>query len=628
VARICASALLTGFFWNASAWQDGNPSSSAGSAVPSMLQADDVQAPAEAPSAVEGPLYLTLQQAISMALKNNLDVQLEQLDQEVADFSIERTKGGGTPRTINYNVSEAPLGPGIAAVPLFSSLSTVLTPMSVDPSGVSIFSSYDRSRVTQAQRSLSVGNTPFSLGSPVPAFDGQLTGQLAWLRRNPEPSQLFVSPSAANAGDQNVTDNTLASLTFAKGFSAGTTLQLGVNNFIYSFYSGRSSAVPLSHPNAFVIASQPLLRGARRSDNTRYIAIANTNKNISAAVLEEQMISTISGVANLYYDLVGLQRAIRVQEKALQSAEELLSNIRQQFTVGRMPPIEVSRSEALVAADRLGLAQARALQQQQQIVLRSVIDPKSLANKGGNVSDVVATDQLLPPTGEQQPSLAELIEVAWRQRPDLRQARLQVTNGERMVAASQNALRPELDLYGIFETRGVVIPGLVPVGGDPTTGAPVLAAIPTGGIRASRVYEAGIQFNLPVRNRVAEGDLGADLTQLRQQRLRVTQMEAQVSAEVRNAVTAFNAARTAAEAAATSRKLQEQLLSAETERFNAGFSTNFNVIQHQAYLAQSETTEVIAQAAWQKAVVQLDRVLGETLQHRRITINPEMNRSR
>jgi outer membrane protein TolC len=340
------------------------------------------------------------------------------------------------------------------------------------------------------------------------------------------------------------------------------------------------------------------------------------------------MITTISGVANLYYDLVSLQEAARVQQRALKAAEELLSNDRQQFAVGRMPPVEVSRAEALAAADRLGLTQARALQEQQEIVLRSMVDPQSLANRGGDVTEIVATDQLSAPDNDHQPPLAELIELAWKQRPDLRQAKLQVNNGERMVAASQNALRPELDLYGEFESRGVLIPGLIPVGGDPATGAAVLDPVPVGGVRASRVYEAGIQFNLPVRNRVAAGDLGADVTQLRQEKLRVTQMQAQVSAEVRNAIIAVNAARKAAEAAAGSRKLQEQLLSAETEKFQTGYSTNFNVIQQQAYLAQSETTEVVAEAAWQKAVVQLDRALGETLRHRGISLTPDIKDDR
>jgi hypothetical protein len=37
---------------------------------------------------------LSLQQAIAMALERNLDIQLEELDQSVADFSLKRTEGG------------------------------------------------------------------------------------------------------------------------------------------------------------------------------------------------------------------------------------------------------------------------------------------------------------------------------------------------------------------------------------------------------------------------------------------------------------------------------------------------------------------------------------------------------
>ena len=101
-------------------------------------------------------------------------------------------------------------------------------------------------------------------------------------------------------------------------------------------------------------------------------------------------------------------------------------------------------------------------------------------------------------------------------------------------------------------------------------------------------------------------------------------MEAQAAAEIRNAVIGRNAAKQAARAAASARQLQEQLLSAEVEKFSAGFSTNFAVIQQQAYLAQAETTEIAAQATWKKAGVQLDRALGHTLQRHGI----EMDRVR
>jgi outer membrane protein len=73
--------------------------------------------------------------------------------------------------------------------------------------------------------------------------------------------------------------------------------------------------------------------------------------------------------------------------------------------------------------------------------------------------------------------------------------------------------------------------------------------------------------------------------------------------------------------------LQEQLLSAEVEKFRAGFSTNFAVIQQQAYLAQAETTEIAAQATWKKAGVQLDRALGDTLQRHGIDVG-DLRRNR
>ena len=115
------------------------------------------------------PLQLSLEQAIRMALESNLDIQLEQVDQEAADFSLERTQGGGTPRPINYNIAEAPVGEIIPAMPLLASTGPTISPYGIQPAGViSVSPSYDIGHVLQAQRSLSLATGPFSAGSPVP----------------------------------------------------------------------------------------------------------------------------------------------------------------------------------------------------------------------------------------------------------------------------------------------------------------------------------------------------------------------------------------------------------------------------------------------------------------------------
>jgi outer membrane protein TolC len=568
----------------------------------------------------DGRLYLSLQEAFQMALKNNLDIEFEQIDQTVADQSLLLTEGGGLPRAINSTVADTPAGEAAVAVPLLSFSSPGLSPLSVDPIASTVSSSYNTSRVVDGTHSLSLSPSTYSRGTPVPGFDAQLLGRYGWLRRNPAVSLTSATGGATTPADAVITDNTLGDTILTKGFGSGTAIQLGVNNFVQSFYSGHSSAVPFSHPNAYALIAQPLLRGAGHANNTRYIAIAKTNKKISATVLEQQMISTIAGVRNLYVDLVSLQDAVKVQQQALSAAELLLSNDRQQMDVGRLAPIEVARAESLVTSTQLTLTQAVALRDQQQVILRTLLDPQSLSAAAGNVAEIVATDSLVPPQAETSAPLPELVKRAWETRPDVGQAKLQVTNGERQVASAANAAKPEVDLYGTYQSRGVVIPGLTAISGDPLTGNALLDPVPTGGTRSSTIYEAGIQFFLPIQNRVAKANLGADKALLRQQQLRVTQLESQVAAEVRNAITALNAAKSAADAATTARELQARLLAAAQESFSSGYTTNISVIEQQTYLVQAQTTEVVAKASWLKAEGQLDRVLGRTLEKSGISL--------
>ena len=568
-----------------------------------------------------GRLSLSLQDAVRMALKNNLDIEIEQIDQTIADLSVPLTEGGGLPRPINYTVADSPPGEAGVAVPLLSFSSPGLSPLSVDPNTSTVSSSYNTSHVLEGAHSLSLSSSPYSGGTPVPGFDAELLGRYGWLRRNPAVS--LTSAGAATQAETATTDNTLGDTVLTKGFSPGTTIQLGVNDFVQSFYSGRSSAVPFSHPNAYALVAQPLLRGAGHSINTRYIAIAKTNKKISAAILEQQMISTITGVSNLYVDLVSLQDSVKVQQQALSTAQLLLSNDREQLNVGRLPPIEVARAESLVTSTQLMLTQAIALRDQQQVILRTLLDPQSVTAADGEVPEIVATDPLVPPQAQIEAPFPELLKRALETRPDVRQARLQVMNGERQVRGAANAAKPEVDLYGTYELRGVVMPGPTAIGGNPLTGNALLNSVPTGGTRSSTVYEAGLQFSLPVQNRVAEANLGADRALLRQQQLRVTQLESQVAAEVRNAITALNAAKSAASAATTARALQARLLAAGQESFQAGYTTNISVIEQQTYLTQAETTEVVAKAAWLKAAAQFDRVLGQTLEKDGISLKSD-----
>ena len=75
-----------------------------------------------------GQLYLSLADAIALALENNLDLQLERFLPEIARTDVERAKGGGLLRGLSLLVNQAPPGIGGPNGPLLTSLTAGSTP--------------------------------------------------------------------------------------------------------------------------------------------------------------------------------------------------------------------------------------------------------------------------------------------------------------------------------------------------------------------------------------------------------------------------------------------------------------------------------------------------------------------
>jgi outer membrane protein len=139
--------------------------------------------------------------------------------------------------------------------------------------------------------------------------------------------------------------------------------------------------------------------------------------------------------------------------------------------------------------------------------------------------------------------------------------------------------------------------------------------------RLSTIYQGGLQLSLPLRNRIAQADAARDQIQLRQAEGRSMQLENQVRQQIEQAAIALENSHQAYGAAVESRNFQEQLLQAEKDKFAVGESTNFLIVQDQAYLAQARSTEVAARSDWMKARITLDRSLGNLLQKNNIAID-------
>jgi outer membrane protein TolC len=563
-----------------------------------------------------GELYLSLADAIALAMENNLDIEIERFLPRIAGTDISRAEGGGLPRGLSLLVDELPPGIGGPNGPLLTSLTASSTPA---PAVNSNFS--DVALITEQQNDFSVtGATPLSSGSAIPQYDPYLSGLLNWGHQStPEYNPLITGTS-----NWLVSNNFNGNLGYTQGFSPGTQLGVTFDNTQLTSNAARYTYNPILNSSLGFTITQPLLRGFGIELNRRYIRIAKNDAKIADQVFRQQVIDTVAGIARLYTDLVSLNEDVKVKREALRLAQRLYEDNKNKVDQGEQAPIEVTRAQAQVASTQQALISAEGLVQQQELIVKTAITRGGLANPAILSARIVVTDTVTVPENETVRPVDDLIVGALRNRPDLAQAGIQVENSQISLKGSLNALRPELDLVGNVQNGG--LSGVTnPVSAALTPGA---ALYPGGyGTALGQIfknnyptYSVGIQLTLPLRNRVAQADALRDELQVRQTQARRQQFEDQVRLEVADAYVAMQQARAGYEAAIQSRVLQEQSVKVEQLTFDVGLATNYLVIQYQTYLAQAQSTEVAAKGAYAKALIALDRATANTLEANQVSI--------
>jgi outer membrane protein TolC len=365
--------------------------------------------------------------------------------------------------------------------------------------------------------------------------------------------------------------------------------------------------------------SQPLARGFGRAVNLRFIRIAQLDRKVSRLVFEQQLLETIYGISRLYYDLVSLGENIGVQEESVAAAQRLYEDDKNQVDEGTLAPVELTRAKALLSSSRLNLIQAQGEYRQQEVILREQLLRK-LGDPAADFASLVPTDRIVVP--DQPPALdvPALTEDALANRPDLAQAALQLKANELLAKASRNNVRPGLNAYANVQKRGASIVPYEQLGSPGTGMVTVPPQLTQGALTLSTIYQGGLQLSLPLRNRIAQADAARDEVQLRQAQGRAIKVENDIRQQIENAAIALENAHQAYGAAVESRNYQQQLLQAEKDKFSVGESTNFLIIQDQAYLAQARSTEVAARSDWMKARIALDRALGDLLEKNNVVL--------
>ncbi len=573
----------------------------------------------------DGKLYLSLQDAIALAVENNLDVEVSRYDLLLADSDLLRASGGGNLRGIDQNVAQTAPGVGSVTSPLLNTATTT----SSSPVNVQVT---DLSQVTQTgnttQQNLSQNGTQtYAAGPAIPLFDPQITAEAGFLRRSDQSS--LESAAASGATGATGAGTTLATppisfintgVDYQQGFSFGGQLEAFVSNAPQVLYADTSQYNPFHSPSTSATFTQPLLRGRGREVNVRFIRIAKLDRQVSRLVFEQQLLETVYGISRLYYDLVSLGENIGVKEESLAAAQRLVDDDNAQVIEGTLAPIELTRAQALLSASRLDLIQARGEYRQQEVILREQL-LRSMVDPAARFASIIPTGKIDVPQAAPSLDVAALTADALSNRPDLAQAALQVKANEISAKATANAVKPLLNLYANVQTRGTSLVPYETLGSIGTGQVIVPPALTQGGLRLSTIYQGGVQLNLPLRNRIAQADAARDTVQLRQSQGRTVKLENDVRQQVENASIALESAHQAYGASVESRNYQQQLLQAEIDKFSVGASTNFLIVQDEAYLAQARSTEVAARSDYMKAQLALDRALGNLLRKNGIEVD-------
>ena len=563
-----------------------------------------------------GKLMLTLNDAIAIALADNLDIAVARYNLPIADTDILRTKAGGSFLGVNSGVVSNTPGGGQGGV------------------GAGI-SGAGAGGTTAGAGGAGVGAGGFvgstSGAGPQPdSFDPVVSGTLSFERA------IFPLSNSVTAGTSVLSQNTTTgNISYFQGFSPGTALTVGFNNNRLTSNSPRSSLDPNLSSSFRAQIRQHLLQGFGRGLNLRLLRTARNNKKIAEEAFRLQVISTVSQIENIYWDLVNAYEAYRVNERSLALAQKTLSDNQKQVEIGTLAPLDVVRAQSSVASAEQALIASRTNLQLQQLVMKNALTRTLPSNSILVQAEVIPTDTVQVPEQENLPPVDQLIKMAFDNRPDYKQQRITLQNNEINIKGVNNGLLPVVDLVGFYGSSSIAgvqnpLATCVPPATPADTGCILPGSISTTGfgdaftnLFNSSAPDKGVAINIqiPLGNRVAQATQVRAMLEYRQSQLSLKTVENTITIGIRNDVFTLENNRASVVAAQKARDLAAQTLDSEQKKYNLGASTYLAVLQDERDLAQAESTLVGAMTTYAKARVQLDRDTAQTLDRYNIKID-------
>jgi outer membrane protein len=550
-----------------------------------------------------GILYLTAQDAIALALENNIDLEVSRYNPLITSWNLTRAEAGGALPGVPSNTSQVgatALGQGVAGSQ--ASAGIVLPGSSSKASQTSNTSIQQIGPVTQTLDPIVQETSTFSHTTnllPVETLSGTAT---------------YIDLTRAY------------SLSYTQGLLTGGSATVTYAENYLNENSPNDSLNPSSAPNLSFTFQQGFLQGFGIAVNSRFITVAKMNLAISDIAFQSQIINVVGQVLDDYYSLEAADEDSKAKRTAADTASTFLTNVKEQVRLGALAPSDIINAESQLVTSQQALVDSDATRQQQEVILKNLLSRSGTADPALANARIEPVDRMTIPEHDDLPPMGDLVKQALANRTDL------ITDRENEKAAAvsnlgtRNGVLPNAGIFAGGNSAGVAGPGhtiVTPEGTIPPN--PPLV----GGI--GNALQQVFSFSYPtesitpylaatLRNRAAQADYAVDQLSLRQTQLSNAKDAHQAEVDVVNNVIALRQARARYEAAVESRILQEQLLSSEQKRFALGASIPYNVITQQRDLITAQSSEVAALRVYTGARLALDRTTGSLLSEYHVSL--------
>ncbi|HXQ26004.1 MAG TPA: TolC family protein [Candidatus Acidoferrales bacterium] len=485
-------------------------------------------------------------------------------------------------------------------------------------------------------------------------FDPSVTSSL-YLEEQTVPinNPFFAGVGAGSAVAAIVNRSAVGNFGYSQGFEPGTQLQVTFDNTRSSTTSVFNSFNPSVQSSLQVQLTQPLLNGFGRLINNRYIIEAKNTVKVGESQFAQQVMTTVTQVANDYWELVYARENVKVEQAAVGVSQKLYEDNKKQLEIGTMAPLDVLTAESQLATDQQNLIVAQTVQLQDETTLLNAITKDPLAGPLAGV-EIVPTTPIAPPDVTENIPIQDAVKEAWQKRPELQQADLNLKNAGIEVKATKNLLLPTLNLFGLYNSTGLegtrTIVTTNPLTFAPNPNAPVVdqnglpilntfeslvktasttQTVVPGGLGDSwdqlihskfPTFEGGLNLTLPVRNRAAQAESATAQLNEREQQVKYRQLQNSIFVSVRTAQIALEQGRAQVAAAEKARSLAQQTLDDEVKKYQLGSSTSYNVVLRSRDLTAAEGTDLRARINLIEAAVNFNQAVGRTLEVNNITL--------